>query len=156
MADKKSFVLYTEYEENLEELPDEELGQLFRAIFSYVNRGVVPELSASCRMAFSFIRKDLDRNQAKYEETCRKRREAGKQGGRPPKPKGNQTEAKKANGFFDNQTEAKKPDNDNGNENENDNDNDNGNGNENVNGNVGYKPQAGSNPFHALLTSGRV
>ena len=61
MAEKKSFVLYTEYEENLQELPDEELGQLFRAIFGYVNRGVVPELSPSSKMAFSFIRKDLDR-----------------------------------------------------------------------------------------------
>ena len=158
MADKKSFVLYTEYEENLEELPDAELGQLFRAIFSYVNRGVVPELSASTKMAFSFIRKDLDRNQAKYEEICRKRREAGSKGGRPPKANAdgeNQTKAKKPNGFSGNQTKAKKPDNDNVNVNENVNDNDNGNG--NVNGNEGYRPQrAGTNPFLGLLMDERV
>lgn len=160
MADKKSFVLYTEYEENLEELPDEELGQLFRAIFSYVNRGVVPELSPSTKMAFSFIRKDLDRNQAKYEEICRKRREAGSKGGRPPKANAdgeNQTKAKKANGFSENQTKAKKPDNDNDNVNENENVNDNDNGNGNVNGNEGYRPQgAGNNPFIRLLTDERV
>lgn len=158
MADKKSFVLYTEYEENLEDLPDVELGQLFRAIFSYVNRGVVPELSPSSKMAFSFIRKDLDRNQAKYEEICRKRKEAGSKGGRPPKASadgGNQTKAKKPNGFLENQTKAKKPDNDNDNDNENVNDNDNGNG--NVNGNEGYRPQgAGNNPFLGLLMNERV
>ena len=140
MADKKSFVLYTEYEENLQDLPDEELGQLFKAIFSYVNRGVIPDLSPSCKMAFSFIRKDLDRNQAKYEETCRKRREAGSKGGRPPK----------ANADGENQAKAKKPDNDNVNDNENENENDNDNG--NVNENVAFRPQrAGTNPFLNIL-----
>jgi hypothetical protein len=160
VADKKSFVLYTEYEENLEELPDEELGQLFRAIFSYVNRGVVPELSASCRMAFSFIRKDLDRNQAKYEETCRRRAEAGVKSGEARRAKAKraeQTGTNQTNVHFVQQAGTNRTDNDNVNENENVNDNDNGNGNENVNGNVGYKPHtAGSNPFHALLTNGRV
>ena len=160
MAEKKSFVLYTEYEENIEELPDVELGQLFRAIFGYVNRGIVPELSPSSKMAFSFIRKDLDRNQAKYEETCRKRREAGSKGGRPPKANAdgeNQTKAKKPNGFSENQTKAKKPDNENVNVNENVNENVNGNGNGNVNGNEGYRPQrAGNNPFLGLLMDERV
>ena len=142
MADKKSFVLYTEYEENLEELPDEELGQLFRAIFSYVNGGIVPDLPPSARMAFSFIRKDLDRNQAKYEETCRKRREAGSKGGRPPK----------ANANDENQTKAKKPDNDNDNDNENENENDNENDNGNVNDNVPFRPRkAGTNQFLNIL-----
>lgn len=154
MAEKKSFVLYTEYEENLEDLPDEELGQLFRAIFGYVNRGVVPDLSPSCKMAFSFIRKDLDRNQAKYEETCRKRREAGSKGGRPPKANAdgeNQTKAKKPNGFSENQTKAKKPNNDNGNENENVNVNVNGNGNVND----AFRPRcAGTNPFLILMEEG--
>lgn len=153
MADKKSFVLYTEYEENLEELPDDELGQLFRAIFSYVNRGVVLDLSPSCKMAFSFIRKDLDRNQAKYEETCRKRREAGSKGGRPPKANANgenQGKPKKPNGFSENQGKPKKPDNDNDNDNENVNDNENDNG--NVNGYVPYRQQsAGNNQFLNLL-----
>ena len=153
MADKKSFVLYTEYEENLQDLPDEELGQLFKAIFSYVNRGVIPDLSPSCKMAFSFIRKDLDRNQAKYEETCRKRREAGSKGGRPPKANAdgeNQAKAKKPNGFSGNQAKAKKPDNDNVNDNENENENDNDNG--NVNENVAFRPQrAGTNPFLNIL-----
>lgn len=159
MAEKKSFVLYTEYEENLEELPDEELGQLFRAIFSYVNRGVVPELSASTRMAFSFIRKDLDRNQAKYEETCRRRAEAGIKSGEARRAKAKSAEqagTKRTSVQFVQQNEqagTKRTDNDNVNENVNVNDNVNGNGNENV----PYRPrQAGTNPFLGILMDERT
>lgn len=142
MADKKSFVLFTEYEENLKELPDEELGQLFRAIFSYVNRGIVPDLSPSNKMAFSFIRQDLDRNQAKYEKTCKSRAEAGKKGGL----------AKAANASKAKQGLANLADNDNDNDNENVNDNENDNGNENDNDNVPFRPrQAGTNQFLNIL-----
>lgn len=96
------------------------------AIFDYVESGDEPNLEAMPLMAFSFIRAQLDRDIAKYAETCRKRREAGKQGGRPPKAKEeteNQTKAKKANGFSENQTKAKKPDNDTDNDTDNENDN---------------------------------
>ena len=161
MADKKSFVLYTEYEENLEELPDEELGQLFRAIFSYVNRGIVPDLSPSTRMAFSFIRKDLDRNQAKYEETCRRRAEAGIKSGEARRAKAKNAEqsgTKRTNVQFVQQNEqagTKRTDNDNVNDNENENDNENDNG--NVNGYVPYRSQrAGNNPFLGILMNERA
>lgn len=155
MADKKSFVLYTEYEENLEDLPDAELGQLFRAIFSYVNRGVIPELSPSCKMAFSFIRKDLDRNQAKYEETCRRRAEAGQKGGLAKAANASKAKQKVANASKAKQGLANLPDNDNDNDNENVNDNENDNG--NVNGYVPFRPQgAGSNQFLNLLMNERA
>lgn len=81
MADKKSFVMYADYEENFDLLSDEELGRLIRAIFGYVNDGLIPSLSPSTQMAFSFIRKNLDRDKAKYEETCRRRAEAGRRSG---------------------------------------------------------------------------
>ena len=70
-------------------------------------------------MAFSFIKSQMDKDIEKYNETCAKRSEAGKLGGRPKK----QEEAKKANGFYENQKKqgkAKKADN----EYEYDNDND--------------------------------
>ena len=62
------------------------------------------------QMAFSFIKAQLDRDNQKYQKMVESRREAGKLGGRPKgsassdKPE----EAKKANGFFEKQTEAKK------------------------------------------------
>ena len=125
MADKKSFILFTQYEENLKELPDEEWGQLFRAIFSYVNRGIVPELSPSVKMAFSFIRQDLDRNQAKYEKTCKGRAEAGKKSGEARRAKAEAAEqdgTKRTIVQSVQQTEqdgTKRTDNDNENENDN-------------------------------------
>lgn len=115
MADKKSFVLYCDYRKHFSLLSPEEQGCLIMAIFEYVETGAEPVLEAMPLMAFSFIRAQLDRDIDKYQEICRKRKEAGSKGGRPPKAYAggeNQTKAKKPNGFSENQTKAKKPDND--------------------------------------------
>ena len=119
------FVLFYDYRQHLALLKDEEKGQLLMALLDYGEHGKEPELTGAALMAFSFIRAQIDRDTAKYLETCRKRREAGKRGGRPPKAEGgnenhedeekpketteNQAEAKKANGYSENQTEAKEP-----------------------------------------------
>lgn len=121
MASKKSFILYADYRQHLEILSDEEKGQLFMAIFDYAE-GLEPTgLSGASRMAFSFIRAQIDRDTEKYQATCERNRSNGSKGGRPPKPTETQTEAKKPSGFCenpskpnDNRTEAKKPDNDTG------------------------------------------
>ena len=116
---KKSFVLYYDYRNHLALLSDEERGKLLMALLDYGEHGKEPELEGAALMAFSFIRAQMDRDTAKYEETCRKRREAGKQGGRPAKPKESnekQSETKKANAFSEKQDEAKKADTDNDNE----------------------------------------
>lgn len=119
----KGFLLFYDYRQHLALLSDEERGRLLMALIDYGEKGIEPEVDGALMMAFSFIRAQIDRDRAKYEEKCRKRREAGKQGGRPPKiiteeesqeeeataDEENQTKAKKANGFFDNQEEAKKP-----------------------------------------------
>lgn len=114
---KNSFVLYNEYKEQFELLSYEEAGQLIMAIFEYTETGNVPQLEGMTLMAFSFIRKQLDRDSEKYEKTIEKRREAGKAGGRPKengsddnteKANGSFEKAKKANGFSEKQTKAKK------------------------------------------------
>ena len=126
--DKKSFVLYFNYRNHLALLTDEERGKLLMALLDYGETGAEPELEGATLMAFSFIACQMNRDAQKYEETCRKRSEAGKKGGRPRKSdteeesEEKQTEAKKANGFLKKQTKAKKADNDNENDNENDND----------------------------------
>ncbi|MBR4929716.1 MAG: hypothetical protein IKZ00_02830, partial [Bacteroidaceae bacterium] len=106
MADKKSFVLYCDYRKHFSLLSPEDQGRLIMAIFEYVETGTEPQLEAMPLMAFSFIRAQLDRDIDKYREICRKRKEAGSKGGRPPKANAdgeNQTEAKKPNGFSENQ-----------------------------------------------------
>ena len=81
MAEKDSFVLYTDIAEHIEWLPDEDAGVLFKALLSYASTGEIPEnLSGAARMAFSFIRSQLDRDAEKYAQKCAARSEAGKRG----------------------------------------------------------------------------
>ena len=75
MAKKKSFILYADYIKHIGKLSDEEAGQLFKAIFDYVNEGRLPDLDGMAAMAFSFISNQLDTDLQKYEETCKKRSE---------------------------------------------------------------------------------
>lgn len=109
---KKSFILYADYLEHFLRLPNEEAGLLIKATLVYVNSGDENSLPPAADMAFSFIKKQIDRDSEKWRETCKKRSEAGKKGGRP----------KKANAFSEKQTKAKKADNDNVNDTDNDND----------------------------------
>lgn len=124
---KNSFLLYTDYLEHIQDLSLEQIGSLFIAIMKYQKEEELPELDAVTKMAFNFIRSQLDKDNEKYVETSERRREAGKLGGRPKANafNENQEKAKKANGFSEKQTKAKKPDNDNEYDNDNENDNDN-------------------------------
>lgn len=116
---KDSFVLYTKYLDNIQALSMEQRGMLFTSLMLYASGQEPEEMDPVTAMAFSFIKSQMDKDIEKYNETCAKRSEAGKLGGRPKK----QEEAKKSNGFSENQKKqgkAKKADN----EYEYDNDND--------------------------------
>ena len=117
---KGSFVLYFDYRKHLDFLTDEECGRLFKALLDYGETKKQPELEGAALMAFSFIACQMDRDAEKYAETCRKRSESGKKGGRP-KANASDGKAKKANGFSEKQSEAKKADNDTDNDTDNDN-----------------------------------
>lgn len=121
--DKNSFLIYIDYEEQFSLLTDEQLGQLIRAIMKYEKTSEIPKLDGMLKMAFSFIKTQLDRDREKYEEKCAKNRENAKRGGRPKK----QMDNKKPNGFKENQMDAKKPDNDDEDDNDNEEDEDNNN-----------------------------
>lgn len=107
--DKSSFLIYLDYEEQFNLLTDEQIGQLMRAIIKYEKTREIPQLNGIVKMAFSFIKTQLDRDREKYEARCEKNRENAKKGGRPRK---NQKDNLKANGFYENQMDAKKPDDD--------------------------------------------
>ena len=96
---KSSFLIYLDYKEQFELLSDEELGRLLRAIMLYEETGEITELSGMLKMAFSFIKTQLDKDRQKYEDKCEKNRENAKRGGRP----------KKANGLEKNERFSKKP-----------------------------------------------
>lgn len=76
---KNSFVLYNDYRKHITLLSDTEKGQLLDAIFAYAD-GEDVQLYGSVGMAFSFIKAQMDRDAAKWEEERQSRSEAGKRG----------------------------------------------------------------------------
>ena len=70
-----SFILYTSYYALIEGLTDEQLGQLTRAIFLYARDGRTISLEQVVRMAFAFIKDNIERNQDKYQAKCEKNRQ---------------------------------------------------------------------------------
>lgn len=91
------FIFYASYYDGISELPEEDQGQLYRAVFRYVFEDIEPELSGAPLMAFKFMKPTIDANI--------KRRLNGKLGGRPKdeektkaitkgKPKANQKQTK--------------------------------------------------------------
>lgn len=102
---KDSFILYTDYKQHIELLTDEEAGQLFRALFEFVEAGTVPPFTGQLKMCFSFISAQIRRDKEKYIDICNKRAEAGRIGGK-------QKQANLANANFDKQKQANLTDND--------------------------------------------
>ena len=112
---KNSFVIYHNYRDTLEDLTDEQVGKLFRAIFDYEIDEKEPNFNGELKIAFRFIKKDLDLNNDKYESICERNRKNGQKGGAP---KGNQNARKQPK-------QPKQPDNDNEYDNDYDNEYDN-------------------------------
>ena len=80
---KKSFLVYFDWEAPLQELNNEELGELFRAMFIYAKYGEEIELEhRSLKLVFGFIKSAIDRDKAAYTEKCRKNAENGSKGGK--------------------------------------------------------------------------
>lgn len=156
---KKSFVLYCDYRQHLLLLTDEERGKLLIALLDYAETGEEPKLEGAALMAFSFVRSQMDRDAAKYAEKCRKRREAGKKGGRP---KSDDETKKQKNQKVSAQSKAKQknPDTENDTDNENDNDTDNdtdikpkGFNNKSPDGDLFKPPDGGSSTAPPLTSS---
>jgi len=123
--DKKSFILYNDQRMIVDQLSDEQAGVLLKIIFSYVDGEQTDINNPLVKLAYTVIKNQIDRDQEKWELTKQKRSEAGKKGGRPKKDVKEtlNNKAKKANGFSEKQTKAKKAVNVNGNVNVNVNDN---------------------------------
>lgn len=107
--EKKGFLLYYDYRDHLNILTDEERGKLLTALLDYGMTGENPKLEGAALMAFSFITSQMDRDAERYAEKCKKRSEAGKQGGRPRKAKAPENGAEEANAPADTEKKAKKP-----------------------------------------------
>lgn len=77
---RNSFILYSSYEDVLKELPNEEIGKLLMAIFAYQRTGEKPEIDGGAKIAFGFIKNQLDIDAEKWEKEVENRSKAGKKG----------------------------------------------------------------------------
>lgn len=120
ISQNKSFILYQEYQKNISILTQNQKGDLLDAIFSY-NEGMEIELDPIVKMAFSFIKSDLDRNKTKYQNIIERNKINGASGGRPKNPE----KPKEPSGLFGNPEKPRETLNDNVNKDDNKNEHDN-------------------------------
>ena len=76
------------------EYPAEVRLEVYDAIIEYAASGKLSELKPLSKMAFSFIKKEMDYNQLKYDERIKKSQDNGRNGGNPNFKKG------KANPYY--------------------------------------------------------
>lgn len=101
---KDSFILYTEQRAVIEELTDEQAGQLIKAIYTYIATDSMPQLDDFLKIVFIPFKQCLDRNNSKWEDVKQKRSEAGKRGAKKrwEDSKNKQNIPKMANAIFGN------------------------------------------------------
>jgi hypothetical protein len=95
-SNKRSFLLHIDSLDVLDDLTDEECGMLFKAIRAY-QTGDEIELSGLVRVAFSPFRNQFNRDDDKYNLTCKRRAEAGSKGGKQKVANASNSKQKVAN-----------------------------------------------------------
>lgn len=93
---KKSFLLHIDSLCILDDLTDEQAGQLFNAIYQF-QLGNELELSPMIKIAFSQFKNQFNRDAEKYEKTCEARKLAGSKGGKQKVANANKSKQKVAN-----------------------------------------------------------
>ena len=106
---KDGFILHSSAKEIIENLNPEQVKTLMLAMLAHNDGEELPEMDAVVKMAFIPMRQQMDRENEKYQETCRKRAEAGASGGAVKQSntaKRKQSQAKEANASKSKQTVA--------------------------------------------------
>lgn len=114
MKDKQTFIFYRDWSDVISNFDTDVQLEIYQSIVEYAFNGSIIEMQPTTKIAFGFIKPQIDRDTEKYNAIVERNRENGKFGGRPKKPN-------KPNGLFGN---PKNLDNDNDNDNVNENEND--------------------------------
>jgi hypothetical protein len=93
---RKSFLLHIDSLDILDELTDEEAGELFKAIKDYQNDDDL-NLKGLVRIAFSPFKNQFVRDSEKYNLTCERRAQAGSKGGKQKVANASKSKQKQAN-----------------------------------------------------------
>ena len=105
--EKKGFVIYNDYLQHLELMSLEERGIFITALLRYSSGLELPEMDGMVKMAFSFAKAQMNRDEDKYLQTSEKRRESGRQGGiASGKKRAKKNEANEANASVASKNEA--------------------------------------------------
>jgi len=96
--DKKSFLIHIDSLDVLDDLTNEQAGELFNAIRLH-QIGEEIELKGVVRVAFSPFKNQFKRDDEKYQLTCKRRAEAGAKGGIKSKRRG-LTKKENENSFY--------------------------------------------------------
>jgi hypothetical protein len=80
----KSFQVYKDWDIYLEDLENEEIGELFKALFAFAKNGKQAEFMGALKMVFLMMAQSIERDGKKWEQTAQRRKDGGKKGGRPP------------------------------------------------------------------------
>lgn len=100
---RDSFIFFNSYYDAIRELPDEEQGQIYKAIIDYALDQIEPNgLSFIGKMCFKLIKPTIDASLSRYDANV----ENGKKGGRPKNP--NKTEIKPKNNPIKTQSKPNK------------------------------------------------
>lgn len=75
---KDTFIFQKSWSEAIKKRSPQVQLEVYNAIVLYASEGIIPEMSEVAEAVFDFIKNDIDKNNAKYEEVCKKRSEAGK------------------------------------------------------------------------------
>ena len=79
---RDSIVFYRSFYEAIKEIPLEEQGVVYNAIYGYALDGIEPELNGIAKAIFLLVKPQIDANNNRY-ENGKKGAEYGKKGGRP-------------------------------------------------------------------------
>lgn len=77
---KDTFVFRIAWQEVLKDYPAEVRLEVYDAMIAYVASGTLPQLKPLANMAFSFIKRDIDADDSRYNEVVQKRADAGRKG----------------------------------------------------------------------------
>ncbi|MBS9774738.1 MAG: hypothetical protein KGV59_06240 [Tenacibaculum sp.] len=80
---RDSFVFYKSWLNVIKDLPKDVQLEIYHAIMEYAINGNLVELKPMAKVAFAFIKQDIDRDTEKYISIVERNRENGKKGGRP-------------------------------------------------------------------------
>lgn len=97
-TEQKGFIVYKDLHAVVDELTDEQAGQLFKGMIGYSAEGIEPKFSGVLKFVFIPIKQQMDRDSEKYDKKCERMREnANKRWNNAKASNGMQTDANDAN-----------------------------------------------------------